>query len=990
MSGYQLFLFGAPRIEVNQEQVAIDTRKALALLAFLMVSGEPQSRDTVATFLWPESDQRSARAALRRTLSTLRRALHKDMLDFGREVIALKPASGLLCDVMAFRIHLDDCKSHGHPADQVCFRCQAPLAEAADIYRGDFLAGFSLRDSVEFDNWQFLQAERLRRELAGVLDRLVIIHAEQRDYSAALKYARRWLSLDQLNEAAHRTLINLYALNGQRNAALRQYRECVRILDQELGVAPLDETTQLYENVKENQVAELTIHKAISEKFHGQLPTHPKDLSIASAHIAPAVDPTPLVGRSHELEQLSRIYEGVQQNGAIAVLKGEAGIGKTRLAREFINQLQRQGTAVLSAQCYAGESNLTFTPLIDLLRQGIDISGDRMWWQGLNPHLLSEVSLLLPELSEIIQDLPTSQLNDGPGAQIRFYEGVCQTFEVLVDGPSPGALFIDNLEWADDSTLDLLAYLTRRLKGRPLFLLVSWGTEPSPATTFLEQMLIDAVQQGYGFRLDLSPLLPGQAHELIDAIAKNDQQLSSLFRDRLVEESDGLPYFLVEYLHAIQGGEISTNLADEHWPVPTGLRSMFQSRLTSLSDTAAQILQAAAVIGRIFDSKLLQSTSGRTEEETIQGIEELLSRNLIRGVPAQGAINLTAACYDFKHEQIRELVLEEISLVRRQLLHRRTAEALQGPGRFNLQSSQKGQIAYHYHQAGSIEKAADYYFLAGQADRSMHANTDALAHYQTALALGYPQRPELFIELGDLYTLKGDYHRAIRQYEAAAALSEPGLLAAIEQKIGQVYLRGGRWDQAAHHFETGLIALEEAEIEGKKIIEAKIRADWSLACHRSGQKEKANSLANEALTQAKMVKDPLALAQVHNLLGVLARAANQPEMALKHLEESLSFARETHTPSAQIAARNNLALAQADLGEHGQAIKTIRDALEDCILLGDRHLEAALRNNLADQLRAAGDQEAAMVQLKQAVAIFAEIGQRVEDWEPEIWKLVAW
>ena len=212
MSSYRVFLLGAPRIEFNLQPVAVDTRKALALLAFLILNGEPQSRDTVAAFLWPELDQSSARGALRRTLSTLRRALHKDMVDFGREVIALKPDSGLWCDVVAFRTRLVDIKSHGHPENQVCFRCQVPLTEAAEIYRGDFLAGFSLRDSVEFDNWQFLQAEQLRRELSGVLDRLVLVHGEQREFTAALEYARRWLSLDQLNEAAHRSLMKLYAL----------------------------------------------------------------------------------------------------------------------------------------------------------------------------------------------------------------------------------------------------------------------------------------------------------------------------------------------------------------------------------------------------------------------------------------------------------------------------------------------------------------------------------------------------------------------------------------------------------------------------------------------------------------------------------------------------------------------------------------------------------------------------------------------------------
>lgn len=990
MSGYQLFLFGTPRIEINHQQVAIDTRKALALLAFLIISGEPQSRDTIAAFLWPDSDQSSARAALRRTLSTLRRALHEDLFDFGREVVTLKPAAGLWCDVLAFRAQLAECKNHGHPEDQVCFRCQDPLTKAVEIYKGDFLSGFSLRDSIEFDNWQFLQADKLRIELSGVLERLVIIHSEQSNFSAALEFARLWLSQDQLNESAQRTLISLYAITGQRNAALRQYRECVRILDQELGVAPLEETTQLYEDIKENRSIDLPIHVAYLDELRAHVDIETIDSPHSTARIADDTDFLPLVGRSQELEQLRNSYAGIQQDGILAVLTGEAGIGKTRLAFEFINHLQTYGATILSAKCYAGENNLTYTPLIDLLRQGIANAHKPDWWQEVNPHLLSEVSRLLPELSEMIKDLPTPQSIDVPGAQSRFYEGICQALQAMVDGPSPGVLFIDNLEWADKSTLDLLAYFTRRLKDRPLFLLVSWGTEPSSASPVLEQMLNDAVLQGRGIRLNLVALLPDQAQELIERVANNSEQLSPKLQNRLVEESDGLPFFLVEYLYAIQRGEINTDLVDGQWPLPSGLRNMLQSRLTSLNDISAQILQAAAVIGRIFDSELLKSTSGRSEEETIQAIEELLTRNLIRGVPAQSADDFGRVCFDFRHEQIREFVLGDTSLVRRQLLHRRTAEALEGPGRFNLQSSQRGQIAYHFHQAGLIEKAANYYFLAGRMDRSMQANNDALAHFQMALALGYPHKPEIFIELGDLYTLKGDYHQAIRHYEGAAAIASPDLLSVVDQKIGQVYLRGGLWDQAAYHFETGLKALEASEIEEKNALEARIRADWSLACLRSGDEKQADSLAHKALILAKDGEDPLALAQVHNLLGVLARSANQPERALKHLQESLSFARLLENPSVQIAALNNLALAQADLGEYGQAIETIQEALDDCILLGDRHLEAALRNNLADQLRASGDQEKAMVQLKEAVTIFAEIGQRVEDWEPEIWKLVTW
>jgi len=209
MSIYQVYLFGAPRLEFEGQQVAIDTRKALALLAYLLLSGEPQSRDTAAALFWPESDQSSARAALRRTLSTLRSALNEDLVDFGREIIAIQPGDDLWCDVTAFRALLADCLTHSHPADQVCERCLTPLQEAAELYKGDFMSGFSLRDSPAFDDWQFFEADRLRRELATALERLAGVHGDQNDFQTALDYARRWLALDLLNEAAHRTLILL-------------------------------------------------------------------------------------------------------------------------------------------------------------------------------------------------------------------------------------------------------------------------------------------------------------------------------------------------------------------------------------------------------------------------------------------------------------------------------------------------------------------------------------------------------------------------------------------------------------------------------------------------------------------------------------------------------------------------------------------------------------------------------------------------------------
>jgi DNA-binding SARP family transcriptional activator len=990
MSAYQVYLFGAPRLEYQQQPVPIDTRKALALLAYLLLNGEPQSRDTLAALLWPESDQKSARAALRRTLSALRAALNEEIVDFGREIITIHPGRELWCDVMAFQSRLDEIHQHGHPVEQVCGRCLIPLQEAAELYKADFMAGFSLRDSAAFDDWQFFEADRLRRKLASVLERLVAIHGDQGDFQPALEVARRWLTLDLLNEAAHRALIMLYAQNGQRNAALRQYRECVRILDQELGVPPLDETTHLYEAVKENRFEKMGIRDYLSGG--SSQPTLVSDQPPLVREQPPLItDLYPLVGRAPEWEELTRLYGGIRQDGVFAALTGEIGIGKSRLAQDFITHQQGRGAIALSARCYAGESNLAYTPLIDLLRQGINQAEGQNWWQGLNPHWLSEITLLIPEISESLPELPALLPANGFGAQNRFYEGVCQILIALVGGTLPGIIFIDNLEWVDQSTLDLLAYLARRMKGRPIFLFVTWQTETSPTTEILDQILNDAVWQGYGIHLPLSALQPSQAHELIDRIAPDDQQISPVFKNRLAKVSEGLPYMLVEYLQAALKGEISTELVPgDHWPVPTSLRGLLQNRLAGLSGSALQILQAAAVIGRTFNFDLLQTASGRAEEEIIQGIEELLAHNLILEELDQTAIDLSTAHYDFKHEQMRDLILEKVSLIRRRLLHRRIAEALEGQERFKSLRSQSGQIAYHYQQAGFPEKAAEYYFQAGLQDCNIHANADALSHYQAALALGYPKKPDVLVELGDLYTLKGDYPQAIQHYEAAAAFDVPDLLPVIEQKIGQIYLRRGQWEQAASHFEAALFDLAAYPAEQRKAFQSRVYANLSLAFHHRGQTERAASLADKALTIAKEGDDSLALAQAHNLLGILARSDHQFEQAVQHLEQSLSFARQLDNPQAQIAALNNLALAQTDLRNLEVAIETIRQAIDESLILGDRHLEAALRSNHADMLREAGRTEEAMQQLKQAASIFAEIGQSAEDWEPEIWKLVEW
>jgi DNA-binding SARP family transcriptional activator len=224
MAHLTLLLLGPPRLDRGGVPVDVDTRKAVALLAYLAVTQQAHSRDTLAALLWPDYDQAHARATLRRTLSTLNKALAGEWMRINRDTIGLDRAADCWVDVDQFRHLLAACGEHGHPASAVCAECLRPLTEAVALYRADFLAGFSLRDSPSFEDWQFFQSQSLRRELAGALERLARCHAAQRSYDAAIASARRWLALDRLHEPAHRQLMLLYAWAGQRAAALRQYR----------------------------------------------------------------------------------------------------------------------------------------------------------------------------------------------------------------------------------------------------------------------------------------------------------------------------------------------------------------------------------------------------------------------------------------------------------------------------------------------------------------------------------------------------------------------------------------------------------------------------------------------------------------------------------------------------------------------------------------------------------------------------------------------
>src|SRR5579859_1028258 len=313
MPRLSLYLFGHPRLQLDSTPVETDRRKAVALLAYLAVTRRRHSREALAALLWPDYDPSHAFAYLRRSLWEINQVAGAGWVLAERETVGLNPQADLWLDVGRFRALLAEAR----PGQPGCAGLP-PLAEAVALYQEHFCAGFNLKDAPEFDEWVFFEAEALRRDLAGALERLIRCHLEQGEAEGAIPYARRLLALDPLNEAAHRHLMRAYAAAGQPSAAVRQYQECVRLLQAELGAAPQPETSAVYAQIQFG-ASESRLATAPAET--GRLPGH-----------RPPAFPTPFIGRVPELEQIASLLANPACR--LLTLVAPGGTGKTRLAQQ--------------------------------------------------------------------------------------------------------------------------------------------------------------------------------------------------------------------------------------------------------------------------------------------------------------------------------------------------------------------------------------------------------------------------------------------------------------------------------------------------------------------------------------------------------------------------------------------------------------------------------------------------------------------------------
>lgn len=610
MPQLSLFLLGSPGLELDGAPLEINRRKAIALLAYLAVTDQSHSRDALATLLWPELDQSRARGALRRTLSELNTILDSACLLIERESVALDHSSKLWVDVDQFQQLAAAAQTHEVTNDEIDPQDIAPLAEAAQLYRDDFLAGFTLRDAPGFDEWQFFQAESLRQTFGRVLEQLVTAYSNRDDYEPALEYARRWLALDSLHEPAHRRLMELYAWTDRRAAALRQYQTCVQILAEELGITPSAETTRLYERIRtdgagrgaalrhalpqepeQSNGAEKTYPDR--EKYkpeNGSQQDHPLPLTkLPPFSLGPLPPRTtiPFVAREQELTQLNQYLDmALNGQGQIVFIAGQAGAGKTALVQEFACQAQDANADLIVAlgECNAhtglGDPYRPFREILSLLTGEIEArwmrgaitrkNAQRIW--NLLPVSLQTLLNIGPGLIDAfipkatvdtwVTRLRLDQANmsrleingerltrtgeSAETAQSDLFEQYAKVLQTLAK-TQPLLLIVDDAQWADAASISLLFHLSRQLFGSRILLLATYRP--------------DEVALGRnGGRHPLEPILNEIRRTHGDVCLDLDRTMNEKFVDLFLDtEPNRLgPKFRAALYHQTQGHPLFT------------------------------------------------------------------------------------------------------------------------------------------------------------------------------------------------------------------------------------------------------------------------------------------------------------------------------------------------------------------------------------------------------------------------------------------------
>lgn len=980
----------------------INTPRLQSLLGYLVLHRDaPQLRQHLAFVFWPDSSETQARNNLRQLIHVLRRVLPSEstFLASDNRTLQWRREAPLRLDIDDLEAALAELEHADRQWDSSALR--AVGQRIADLYQDDLLPGC-------YDEWVAPERERLRALFLQGLDRLIALHEAQRDYTAAIHVARRALHFDKLNEGAYRTLMRLLALSGDRTRALRVYQTCASVLRRELGIEPGEETQALYQ-----RLLRPTTRPDRSDRLDRPEPRDQREEREESLPAAPT-----LVGRQREWQTLLQAWQATNTQGpGFALISGEPGIGKSRLAEDLARWASQLGATTATTRSYAVEGRFSLAPVVEWLRS-----------PALRPHLaqletvwLTEVARILPELLTEYPDLPHYEPMGEYGQRQRFFQALALA---VLTAPQPLLLVIDDLQWCDQDTLEWLHFLLRFDLNARLLVLGTVRTDELSS-----QHPLRALQQHLRHtvavtEIALPPLDAAETATL--AASMIERELDTASAMRLFGETEGNPLFVVEAVRAgldaiLKQPETDERIVFPYAPaahdLPAGVRTIISGRLAQLSPSARELAALAAVVGREFSFDILTQASQSDEESIVRALDELWERRIVR---EQGA-----ATYDFTHDKLREVAYAEINVPQRQLWHRRIARALETLYADDLDPV-SGQIAAHYEHGGVIEHAIPYYHRAALVAQRLFAHEDAILLLRHCLTL-LEQRPggvardkqelDLLLPLEALYritqgwigpelekvinrtvalcaTVGDDTQRAKTYYGLQALLVVQARLDRVQlvaEELHAVYermrqaapplldmiltgarLHLGRFNEANDAF-TRILATHDARL----VLNFQESQGWNFAVHTRGWQshalwclgypDRAMRSALDAVQLAESLEQLFNRALATTFVAMLSQMSADAATARKCAEEAVELTTEYRSPYYRAWSVILASYAYAREQPDGAHIEALRAAIEAFTSIGVRLRLPYFLSLLADIYGLAGRPEEGLKTIEDAL-----------------------
>ncbi len=964
-------LLGGFSVSTDEGPVPIESTRLQAVLGHLILNrGEDQPRERLAHLFWPESGDSQARTNMRQALHRLRQALPDAdaYLRVEKNAVAWRADAPARSDVAEF----EELAGADDPGS---------LAAAVATYSGDLLPECR-------DDWIAPWRASLRETYLGVAERLAEMIERERDYRRALPLAREIFESDPLNEEALLRLMRLHALSGDRAEAMRVYHAYATSLARETGVEPGPEARSAYDRLVEPGDEEA-------------LPFESRD-----------PDGGPLVGREGEWDALRDAWRRASRGETrLVAITGEAGIGKTRLADELRAWVARQGYPVAASRCYAAAGRLAYAPLVDFLRDDAFEGGVRR----LGNPWLSELALLLPELSEERPDLPRPAPLTDDWHRARLLESISRA--VLAVG-SPILLVVDDLQWCDEETIGWLRYFMRSSPAASILIVATGRAEDLGAGNPAAALILEARAEGQAELLELAPLGPDETSALARSVAGRD--LGGEDAELIFRETEGNPLFVVEWTRA--------GLADDPAHLPPRVQSVIETRFGQLSARAQDLASLAATVGRAFDLDVLARASSSSEEEVVEALDELRDRRMIRELPG--------AAFDFSHDKLREAAYLRAGEARRRMLHRRVADATESHAT-NLDAV-AAELAAHYERAGLADRAAGFYARAAEAAHRVYSNERAIALFEKALGLleDEPESDErdrrelaLRTALGaPLVSIEGygaqrvheDYRRAwelcerlgtppeppvlrglalvsiargelVRARELGAQLLEAGVEDATVRVEGN-YVLGvtsfwlGEFERSREHLVRAIDEYDPAQADTHLSMYSQdprvvCLSRLALVLHYLDEPAEAARRAREAIEHAEELEHPFSLAYALNFTAWLAIEMDEKALARDRVERMASLADDQQLGFVRPMGSVLRGWLLAGQGDTSNAVALIREGIDAYARSGWSLYQPYALVLLARVCRDAGRSQEARDAIADALAVSARTGQHYLDAE---------